>query len=300
MISITNNVNNATVITHAGVFHADDVFATVILSKVRENVVVARIQRVPDNLSADVVVYDIGGGKFDHHQRGGNGARPNGVPYASCGLLWKEFGPQICADTLDPEKACQMMDHKLIQGIDANDNGFWSKEAPLVVEMSASSIIANFNPRWDEDVAADEKFMEAVKMAETIFDQSLASIKSLLAATPFVEKAIEESTDGVVVFDRGLPWQDAVLHSQNPKARNLAYAVFPSLRGGWNWQAIPISDSCRAFRKPCPDNWKGQSMDVLERLTGLESVTFVHATGFLGACNAKEDTIAMAKMAIAG
>lgn len=33
MISITNNINNATVITHAGVFHADDVFATVILSK---------------------------------------------------------------------------------------------------------------------------------------------------------------------------------------------------------------------------------------------------------------------------
>lgn len=104
MISITNNVNDATVITHAGVFHADDVFATVILSKVRENVVVARVQRVPDNLSADVVVYDIGGGKFDHHQRGGNGARPNGVPYASCGLLWKEFGPQDLCRYFGPRK----------------------------------------------------------------------------------------------------------------------------------------------------------------------------------------------------
>ena len=41
---------------------------------------------------ANKLVYDIGGGEFDHHQAGGNGQRDNGVKYASCGLIWKSYG----------------------------------------------------------------------------------------------------------------------------------------------------------------------------------------------------------------
>ena len=44
---------------------------------------------------------DVGGksdpatGDFDHHQRGGAGERPNGVRYASFGLVWKHYGAQL-------------------------------------------------------------------------------------------------------------------------------------------------------------------------------------------------------------
>ena len=87
-IKITKNLEDATVITHGGIFHADDVLSTVILSKVMDNVTVLRTFKVPANISDDVLVYDIGFGRFDHHQKGGNGTRKNGVPYAACGLLW--------------------------------------------------------------------------------------------------------------------------------------------------------------------------------------------------------------------
>ena len=89
MIRTTNSIQKANLITHGGVFHADDVMATVILEKVFGDVTVCRVLEVPEKLNSNVIVYDIGGGKWDHHQKGGNGARKNGskigVPYAAAG-----------------------------------------------------------------------------------------------------------------------------------------------------------------------------------------------------------------------
>lgn len=118
-ITLTTDVRNANAITHGGIFHADEVFGTIIFSKVMDNIVLARTFKVPEDIADDVIVYDIGGGDFDHHQLGGNGTRADGIPYASCGLLWKEYGPQLCANTANPERAFAMMDAKLISGIDA-------------------------------------------------------------------------------------------------------------------------------------------------------------------------------------
>ena len=95
MIKTTKKAVEAKLITHAGSMHADDVMATYILSKVFGEVKVLRTCKVPDNLSEDVIIYDIGFGQYDHHQKGGNGTRENGVPYAACGLIWKEFGPRV-------------------------------------------------------------------------------------------------------------------------------------------------------------------------------------------------------------
>ena len=42
MIKLTNNIEEANAITHAGTFHTDEVLSTVILSKVFENITVFR------------------------------------------------------------------------------------------------------------------------------------------------------------------------------------------------------------------------------------------------------------------
>ena len=96
-----------------------------------------------------------------------------------------------------------------------------------------------------------------------------------------------------------MPWQGTLLSSHNPKAEKMLYVVFPSLRGGWNWQGVPVSCLNRDLRKPCPEEWKGQPADELRRMTGIETVNFVHPAGFLGSCGTREDAIKMAKLAIA-
>lgn len=92
-ITLTNDIATANLITHGGIFHADEIFATVILAKANpdKELRLCRTFNV-DNAQAGAIVYDIGGGRFDHHQRGGNGCRENGVPFAAAGLIWQEYG----------------------------------------------------------------------------------------------------------------------------------------------------------------------------------------------------------------
>src|SRR6476646_4162141 len=95
-----------TIATHSGSFHADDVFGVGILMGVfpSHRLVRTRKQELID--AADFAV-DVGGswdaatGRFDHHQRGFDGARPAqlvdgqpvpGVGYASAGLVWAAHG----------------------------------------------------------------------------------------------------------------------------------------------------------------------------------------------------------------
>ena len=83
--------------THGGKFHADDVFSTALLQIVRPDIQVTRGFVVPDDF--DGIVYDVGGGMFDHHQEPRE-TRPNGVPYAAFGLLWQVLGAQLVGEQL--------------------------------------------------------------------------------------------------------------------------------------------------------------------------------------------------------
>ena len=301
-ITITQNVFEANYITHAGVFHGDEVLATVILAKIAEmqgkEYTLARVFKVPENISKDVIVYDIGEGDFDHHQFGGNGARKNGVPYASCGLIWKKFGNLLTFDSPNPEMVWGLVDSMLIQGADAGDNGDLPKMSYPANVMSVSNLIFLTNPAWDSEESSDEAFVNAVKVAEIIFETTLNSAKARARAESLIEKAIEESEDGIMILERFAPWQGGILSSTNPKAKDILYVVFPSNRGGYNWQGVPDALGSYALRKPTPKEWWGKPAEELQKVTGVDTATFCHNTGFLGATKTLEDAIKMARMAV--
>ena len=89
--------------THDGSFHADEVFAVAALGLWDATAEVVRT-RDPEALANADLRVDVGfrddarAGDFDHHQRGFDAARANGVRYASFGLVWREFGVRICDD----------------------------------------------------------------------------------------------------------------------------------------------------------------------------------------------------------
>ena len=93
--------------THAGKFHADDVFATALLQILRPDIKITRGFTVPDDF--DGIVYDIGFGMFDHHQEPRE-YRANGVPYAAFGLLWRVLGPGLVG-----ERQARLIDENFIQ-----------------------------------------------------------------------------------------------------------------------------------------------------------------------------------------
>ena len=68
MIEIVKELKEANCVTHGGKFHPDEIFATVILSKILTNIKLIRVNEVTDSMRESIakkLVYDIGGGEFD-------------------------------------------------------------------------------------------------------------------------------------------------------------------------------------------------------------------------------------------
>lgn len=140
-------------ITHPGKFHADDVFASAFLKLLNRNIEILRTSSIPKTFNG--IVFDIGYGEFDHHQKN-NEVRPNGIPYASFGKLWKKFSHHV----VDPVIA-DNIDKNLVQPLDAADNG---KGSNLL-----SIMISKFNPAWNEDDTEEEEYFDyAVSVALNI------------------------------------------------------------------------------------------------------------------------------------
>lgn len=92
MIKIVNNEQLANCITHSGTMHADEVFATAFLEMYLGDIKVYRTNNVDFTMVEDgTIIYDVGRGKFDHHQPDAV-KRDNDITYCSFGLLWKEYG----------------------------------------------------------------------------------------------------------------------------------------------------------------------------------------------------------------
>lgn len=297
-ITTTNAVEKANVITHGGIFHSDEVLATVILSKVFGDLTVLRTFKVPENVANEVIVYDIGFGKFDHHQKGGNGTRENGVPYASVGLIWKEFGYKLVADTCNPELIWNLIDRNLIQGVDAADNGTMPKADYPAQAMSLSQTISEFNPAWDSSENSDDAFLKAVNFAEVVFDNVFANAISKAKAQEIVDDAIEKSKGHIMVLDRFVPWQEFIFSSTNEKADGILFVVFPSNRGGFNWQCVPDAIGSFGQRKSVPAEWKGLRDADIQRATGVATASFCHPASFIGGADTLEDALAIAKKAV--
>ena len=77
--------------------HADDVFSSALLLYINPEISITRGNSVPDDFTG--IVFDIGRGEFDHHQKDSR-IRENGVPYAAFGLLWEAVGADILVRSL--------------------------------------------------------------------------------------------------------------------------------------------------------------------------------------------------------
>ena len=239
MVILSHNPNEATGFTHAGVFHADDVFSTAFLKRYFSLVRGRSFQvmRVPNWPPKDTlynegtIVYDIGMGKYDHH--GETDFRDNGVPYAAFGKLWREFGYNYVSKlfrdmpAIDITWVSQKFDSVFIQGLDAVDNGTMPRADYPAQAMSISTLIANMNPSWEDDSAIGEEmcFCTAVSLAEEIMGITLERMAATAKARHIVVEALSATFNkgSIAVFERFCPWQEEILNGNHSSAEILLY-----------------------------------------------------------------------------
>lgn len=283
-------------ITHSSTFHADDIFATAALSLLLDGHIKVIRSRDLEVIKTGDYVYDVGGeydpsrNRFDHHQEGGAGVRDNGIPYAAFGLVWKTYGEQICGS----KDAADRLDEKLVQAIDAADNGvsvYTLKEdvAPYMIEDAFSS----FRPTYDEDGDFDGPFLKMVDFAKEILVREIHKAKSKIKAEASVEAAFDAAPDKrLVVLDVSYPWGDVLGAHPEP-----LYVIYPK-SNVWHVQCVAIKAHSFENRKSLPVEWAGKIDHEMAEASGVADATFCHNGRFLAVAKSKEGAIKLAEKAL--
>lgn len=298
---MTKEVYEANLITHSGKFHADDVFATAFLSTLMDNPVVCRVNTVPNDLDADTIVYDIGYGKYDHHMKDFDMRHASGVKYASFGLLFKDRGMEYLnlVDSQYASMVFPMIEKELVESIDAIDNGEFPEINTDYTYKSIDSIIGDFNATWDDETDNDIYFKQAVDVALMIFSAVVKKCLAKAKAKEIVDEAIENSEEHIMFLDKYVPFKDFVITSENPKAKDILFAITPSNRNGYAVHTIPKDKNAHTTRCDFPKEWGGLVDEELQQVSQVESATFCHSTLFLASCRDLDDAYLLAKKAIA-
>ncbi len=288
-------MTDKTIVTHDGNFHADDVFSIAALKSIFPDFSLIRTRDLAVIAQADIVI-DVGGeynadtGRFDHHQRGGAGARENGIPYSSFGLIWQKYGLALCQNN---QEVANAVDDGLVSTIDAIDCGHVEGVAQGI---SLSQTISMFNPTWQEDGDFDACFNEAVDFAARILARFIASADGGISAKVIVAKAIENAEDPrVIVLEKYTPWKRTV-HALSTAA---LYMVYPSQSGQWRIQTVPVEPGSFEDRKSLPQAWAGLSGKALQEVTGIDDAMFCHNGLFIAGAESFTNTIKMAAIALA-
>lgn len=260
--------------THAGKFHADDVFSTALLQYLNPEYTYTRGYQVPDDF--DGIVYDIGWGEFDHHQADAR-VRENGTPYAAFGLLWEKFGVSIVG-----EDEAKRIDAMFVQPLDLSDNTGKANDICQIIE--------SFNPVWDSEEPEDEAFAGAVEFAYKILKHKFEAVHAEKRGEAMIKSALAKAKDKIVVLEKTAPWKPLV------SPTDIEYVVYPSKRGGYAAQGVPVTADSLELKRPFPEEWRGANAEELAQRSGVPGLRFVHKSGFLLTAETLEEAIQCCKL----
>ena len=286
-----------TIVTHDGTFHADDVFALAALLLLQPTAAVVRTRDEKIIVAADFVV-DVGGiydeaqNRFDHHQPDGAGVRPNTIPYAAFGLVWKRYGTTLA---LGADGAARV-DAVLVTPIDANDNGIdlCASTNELAAPYGIADVIRAFNLTEEEEGSdADAAFSEAAAFARRIILRELQRARAFAAGRRQVNESYARIEDKrVIVLDGDYSWKDILAQQPEP-----LYCVHPQ-NGAWRLYAVRDNPHQFKNRKDLPAEWAGLRDAELARVTGVADAVFCHRNRFMAVARTKEGAVALAKLAL--
>lgn len=277
-------------ITHGGVFHADEVFAFAFLRKINPNIKLKRVLEVSDEDSKDpnIVVFDIGGGEFDHHTKEAMEWRDpihNLFPYASFGKVVRGYGDYI----FDNSNIMNIFDNLIVSGIDMHDCGAkTSNGKPYHNDISMA--INAINPTWlmqkrvedegnDSVILFDAFFMKAAELADMVIDGYIDKAIAIDMAVSVVDEAIQEKKkdENFIVLPFYVNYVSRVISVTD----DVNWVIYPSKRGGW--QIYSVVDH-------------GKNRDLfsekeIETLKNNPKCSFVHPIGFTAIFTDKESAI---------
>lgn len=302
-----------TVITHNGLFHADETFGTAFLSLLLGSEVRVVRTRNPAQIEQAYVALDVGGVydnaklRYDHHQRDFLDVHEGtSIKLAACGLIWRHFGTCLITklhpelDIEQVQSLWQTVDETICRPVDMQDNGqnTFKVEGAEAQALTVSMMVAAFNQQDIYSPAQDEAFMRVVEILKEYILNFLRSEANKLQLLKEAEEAVKAQLGSrVLVLDKFLPYREAVLKA-NAEGGQFDLVTYPA-NGQWNIQTVPVDDSTENFysqRVSLPQRlWGLTGPDASKESLGGSALVFCHKTGFLAAV--KADTAEAARKA---
>lgn len=292
------------VVTHDSRFHADDIFSIATLSLVYKGKI--KVTRTRDEKliqEADIVldvggVYDAEKKRFDHHQKEGAGIRENGIPYASFGLIWKHFGRELCS-----EKTWQYIENKIVQPVDAGDNGistFDIKAEYCVSPYLAPTMLYSFMPSWKETKTFEEAFFEAVEIVKKILEREILRAEHSFESEEIILADYEKAEDKrIIVLDKKYSFSDEDIgRALHDKEEVLYFIKYREEHDQWSVKAMRENPDDFATRKTFPKEWAGLSGEDLVKVSGVSDAVFCHRGVFLVVAKSLEGALSLARKSI--
>lgn len=299
----------AWLVTHSGGFHADEVMATVILSRIFPTARILRTRAANWTVPApDRLIYDVGGaydavaGIFDHHQRGAP-LREDGGPLSSFGLIWRHFGRRYLALCAIPEAEIDAVhgafDKAFVVPVDLIDTGAISPaSAGPLAGLTLPLLLETLKPAFDDpDPEADTRgFFAALEIARTFIEAAIAGHAAKIRADSVVRAAIVRAGQGrVLELPTGMPFRKAI---EQAGADHLLFVVHPR-KSDWCVTGIRRAEGDFALRADLPATWAGLTDAALEAATGVKGAVFCHNARFIAAAATREAALQLAEIAVA-
>jgi uncharacterized UPF0160 family protein len=285
-------------VTHAGSFHLDDLFAVAVIKTLYPEVEIVRSRNEKDFGDADFVI-DVGDindpdtNRFDHHQQGGAGLRENGVPYASFGLVWKKFGREISGE----DRIADLVDKKMVQPIDAADNGYnmyrETKQglSPYLLDNAFKAL----TPTWRDPETVDDTFAQLLPLAQEILKREIKKAQYFFEDTELVKEAYKTAEDKrIIVLEHPMAWKSVISRKREP-----VYVIHPNqMTGEWIVACVRKSPQSHENRRLLPQAWAGKRGSELEKATGVEGAEACHNKRFIATAWTREAAVKLAQLAL--
>ena len=250
-----------TIVVHAGPFHSDDVAVVAMLLIAFPQAKVVRTFKPEEVQGNNILVADVGLGKYDHHQEDCQ-IRPDGQKRAACGLVFSDYYQQIGFS----KRSAEIFERMYIIPIEDQDNGRKDNDGNLI-RNPLSEAIKSFNPSWNSSETPDEAFMRAVNFFKQVVENELRRCQASEEAERYLEQAVSQKENGLIVLEQFVP-----TGSLKGK-QDIRYIAFPSQRGGWEVQP-------NDRKLGLPKSW------IEAKPKGC---TFVHPNGFIARFGSLDD-----------
>lgn len=185
------------VFTHSQQFHIDELIAIALLDvyvfqgqyqvvRTRDEKILEEARNNPEAFVIDVGgVYDPAMLNFDHHQNDENLRWADGLPYSSCGLVWKWLRESKKLHQHMNDETMDIIENDLIRRVDKHDNG--------LEKMSELILLIMYNRKPDDPKAQDRQFKMASRAAKDYFINYYSYVRGNIKAEKEIVKAIKKS-----------------------------------------------------------------------------------------------------------